>query len=93
MKSSHSMSNGQCVDVALDKDGNVLVRHSRQLEAGRPCVRYTPAEWEAFILGAKDGEFDYGKLPAADAEADAAVMAGNGRGMPLPRAALERMRS
>lgn len=70
MKSSHSMSNSHCVEVARDADGNVFVWHSRQPEDGRPRIRYTPAEWEAFIAGAKDGEFDLGKLPGLTSSVD-----------------------
>ena len=55
-KSTRSGANGQCVEVALNLPGIVAVRHSKRPEAG--VIIYTEAEWQAFIGGAKDGEFD-----------------------------------
>jgi Domain of unknown function (DUF397) len=55
-KSSFSMSNSHCVEVASLPDGGVAVRNSR--DRGGPVLSYTPAEWRAFMHGAKDGEFD-----------------------------------
>lgn len=55
-KSTRSGANGQCVEVALNLPGIVAVRHSKRPEA--EVVIYTEAEWQAFIGGAKDGEFD-----------------------------------
>ena len=65
MKSSYSASNQNCVDVTLDTHGRVLVRHSRQLEPGQPCVSFTREEWETFLLGVNAYEFEYRKLPQA----------------------------
>ncbi len=53
-KSSRS-SIGNCVEVAADA-GDVLLRDSK--DPTGPWMRYTAAEWDAFISGAKDGEFD-----------------------------------
>ena len=55
-KSSRSGGSGQCVEVATNLDGVVAVRHSKRPDA--EVILYTKAEWEAFIGGAKDGEFD-----------------------------------
>jgi uncharacterized protein DUF397 len=55
-KSTRSGANGQCVEVALNLPGIVAVRHSNRPEA--EVIIYTEAEWQAFIGGAKDGEFD-----------------------------------
>jgi Domain of unknown function (DUF397) len=55
-KSSASFSNGNCVEVTLLPDGHVGVRHSRHPEG--PVLRYTSAEWHAFLHGARNGEFD-----------------------------------
>lgn len=55
-KSSYSSANGACVEVADLPDGGRAVRQSRDPEG--PIIEYTRAEWEAFIAGAKDGEFD-----------------------------------
>ena len=54
-KSSDSFSNGNCVEVAED-GGRVLVRDSKH--PGGPVLAFTRAEWEAFLKGAKRGEFD-----------------------------------
>jgi hypothetical protein len=50
---------GNCVEAGPlgDGSGRVAVRHSH-FPTGAAIV-YTRAEWEAFIAGAKDGEFDF----------------------------------
>jgi hypothetical protein len=53
-KSSHSQS-GSCVEVAM-VDGAIAVRDSK--DRGGPALIYTQAEWEAFLGGVKDGEFE-----------------------------------
>ena len=55
-KSSLSFSNGNCVEVARLADGQIGVRHSRRNEG--PVLRFTPAEWHAFLAGVRNGEFD-----------------------------------
>lgn len=55
-KSRHSNSQGTCVEVASLPGGAVAVRNSRHSDS--PALIYTPAEMDAFIRGAKDGEFD-----------------------------------
>ncbi|MFD0773713.1 DUF397 domain-containing protein [Streptomonospora algeriensis] len=44
------------VEVAKFDDGYRAVRDGKRPEKG--TLFFTPAEWEAFVLGAKDGEFD-----------------------------------
>ncbi|MBB4931535.1 hypothetical protein F4561_002355 [Lipingzhangella halophila] len=44
------------VEVAKFDDGFRAVRDGKHPEKG--ILFFTPAEWEAFVLGAKDGEFD-----------------------------------
>ena len=56
VKSSASFSNGNCVEVTQLPDGHVGIRHSQHPEG--PVLRYTPAEWHAFLQGARNGEFD-----------------------------------
>lgn len=50
---------GMCVEAGPLADGTdrVAVRHSRHPD-GKVIV-YTRAEWEAFVNGVKDGEFDF----------------------------------
>jgi Domain of unknown function (DUF397) len=55
-KSRHSNSQGTCVEFADLPGGEVALRNSRHPDS--PALIYTPAEIDAFIRGAKDGEFD-----------------------------------
>ncbi|WP_235609360.1 DUF397 domain-containing protein, partial [Frankia casuarinae] len=48
--------NGQCVEVAFLDAGLVAVRDSKN--QGGPVLIFTPGEWDAFLGGAKDGEFE-----------------------------------
>lgn len=50
-----SDANGNCVEVAII-DGAVLIRHS-QNPAG-PVLSFSYSEWLAFLIGARNGEFD-----------------------------------
>lgn len=54
-KSSRSSANGQCVEVADLVDGTA-VRDSKNPTG--PVLRFTAAEWAAFVGGVKAGEFD-----------------------------------
>jgi hypothetical protein len=55
-KSKRSNPNGNCVEVADLSSGEIAMRNSRFPEG--PALVYTRAEIAAFVLGAKDGEFD-----------------------------------
>jgi transcriptional regulator with XRE-family HTH domain len=55
-KSSHSQGENDCVETAFLPDGGVAVRHSKDPDGS--VLRYTRGEWDAFLKGAKDGEFD-----------------------------------
>jgi hypothetical protein len=56
VKSSLSFANGDCVEVASLPDGRVGVRDSK--DAAGPVLRFTAAEWRAFVGGVHGGEFD-----------------------------------
>jgi hypothetical protein len=56
VKSSLSYANGNCVEVQFPGDGSVLVRNSRDPQG--PALRYTADEWQAFLGGVRNGEFD-----------------------------------
>jgi hypothetical protein len=56
-KSSRSSGGDNCVEVAFAADGSVGVRDSKQQGLG-PVLEFTPTEWEAFLGGVTDGEFD-----------------------------------
>ncbi|MBG0827297.1 DUF397 domain-containing protein [Planomonospora sp. ID67723] len=55
-KSTRSAANGQCVEIAHLSDGKVGVRDSKNRKG--PVLIFTPGEWDAFVGGVKDGEFD-----------------------------------
>jgi hypothetical protein len=55
-KSRHSNSQGTCVELAGLPGGSIALRNSEHPDS--PALIYTPAEIDAFIRGAKDGEFD-----------------------------------
>lgn len=56
VKSRHSgPTGGNCVEVAFLAGGEVAVRNSRHADG--PALVFTPQEWDAFVGGAKDGEF------------------------------------
>jgi hypothetical protein len=56
-KSSRSESNGQCVEVAFLNDGRVAMRDSKDQGHG-PALLFTPGEFNAFVGGVTDGEFN-----------------------------------
>lgn len=57
IKSSFSgPTGGNCVEVAFRGDGQVAVRNSRHADS--PPLVFTGAEWDAFLRGARGGEFD-----------------------------------
>ena len=57
VKSSLSFANGNCVEVASLPDGQIGVRNSRDAEGA--VLQFTSDEWQAFIGGAHNGEFDH----------------------------------
>lgn len=48
------------VEIAYLPEGAVAMRSSLDPET---VLRYTEAEWQAFVLGARDGEFDLEPAP------------------------------
>ncbi|HEU5421651.1 MAG TPA: DUF397 domain-containing protein [Streptosporangiaceae bacterium] len=46
---------GNCVEVAFLPAGEVALRNSRHPDG--PALVFTRAEWDAFLGGARDGEF------------------------------------
>lgn len=73
-KSSFSIDNGTCVEVAFRKSSasgpwtdncvevgtctcdEIKVRDSK--DRGGPVLTFTRAEWDAFVAGVRNGEFD-----------------------------------
>jgi hypothetical protein len=56
-KSSASSYNGNCVEISHLPDGRVAVRDTKDRASG-PALIFTRPEWDAFLTGAKNGEFD-----------------------------------
>ena len=56
-RTSSYSNNGTCVEVADLPDGTRLVRDTKNGDRG-PVLSYSAAEWQAFIIGVKAGEFD-----------------------------------
>ncbi|MGI5219520.1 DUF397 domain-containing protein [Nocardia sp. CA-290969] len=55
-KSSRSQGGSDCVEAAHLSEGHVGVRDSKNPSG--PALVFTPGEWDAFLAGAKGGEFD-----------------------------------
>jgi hypothetical protein len=58
-KSRHSMTNGNCVEIAADSDSIFVHDSVSRTEA---TIRYSSRAWENFLADAKAGQYD----PAAD---------------------------
>lgn len=54
-KSSYSGKETNCVEFRRTPDG-VEVRNSKRPD--QATIAYTTSEWDAFLKGVKDGEFD-----------------------------------
>jgi hypothetical protein len=61
-KSTHSMSNG-CLEVAV-VGGKVALRDSKNKDGA--VLVFTPREWDAFLDGVADGEFQLPKQHTLD---------------------------
>lgn len=57
LKSHVSNPSGNCVELAELPCGEIAIRNSRFPDG--PALLYTRAEIDAFIKGAKDGDFDH----------------------------------
>ena len=69
VKSSFSFANGNCVEVAELPGDSVGIRDSR--DPGGPVLRFTRAEWAAFLGGARRGELERSRPKFAGARARA----------------------
>lgn len=54
-KSSFSVNGGQCVEVRFVENG-IQLRDDKIADS--PVLTFSGAEWDAFLLGAWNGEFD-----------------------------------
>ena len=55
--SSFCGQSGDCVEVRV-RGGEIAVRDGKDPDG--PVLTFTPAEWRAFLAGARVGEFDLG---------------------------------
>ncbi len=61
VKSSLSFAQGNCVEVSNQPGGTIGVRNSR--DSRGPVLRFTSDEWQAFLGGVRNGEFDdFGRI-------------------------------
>lgn len=56
-KSSFSNLNGNCVEARRLPHDRIAVRDTKDNGTG-PVLIFTTAEWDAFMAGAKEGQFD-----------------------------------
>jgi hypothetical protein len=56
-KSTFSNMNGNCVEVGHLSPNRIGVRDTKDNGTG-PILIFMGAEWDAFIAGAKEGQFD-----------------------------------
>jgi hypothetical protein len=56
IKSSLSFANSNCVEAARLSGGQIGVRDSKDPRGG--ILRFTRAEWSAFLSGVRNGDFD-----------------------------------
>jgi hypothetical protein len=54
-KSRHSMTNGNCVEIAADSD-SIFVRDSAN--RAEAAIRYSSRAWRAFLADARVGNYD-----------------------------------
>jgi len=54
--SSFTNGQGACVELAALAGGHVAVRDTK--DRSRPALVYTREEWQAFVAGLANGEFD-----------------------------------
>jgi hypothetical protein len=55
-KKSSFSGNGGCVEVGRLMNGNISVRDSK--DPLKPTNEFTPREWQAFLAGVRNAEFD-----------------------------------
>ena len=56
LKSSFSLGSGECVELAVLPDGFIGMRDSKNPDGS--VLRFTRGEFDAFIRGARSGEFE-----------------------------------
>jgi hypothetical protein len=56
-KSQFSQYNGNCVEIGRLLPDRIGIRDTKDNGSG-PVLIFTGAEWDAFIAGAKEGQFD-----------------------------------
>ncbi|MFI9239583.1 DUF397 domain-containing protein [Streptomyces cinnamoneus] len=52
-KSSYSLANGDCVEVASPAQQSIAVRDSKDVR--RPALAFTPQSWSAFVAIVDNG--------------------------------------
>lgn len=65
-KSSFCNGASSCVEVQRLPDGSVVMRDGKNPDG--PVLTLSAREWDAFVAGVKDGEFDVSALPRPDGD-------------------------
>ncbi len=52
---------GSCVEAGVRPDGDIAVRDTK--DRSKPEHVFTRSEWDAFVAGVKNGEFDFPAAP------------------------------
>lgn len=60
-RKSQASGTGNCVQVAV-RDDQVVVRDSKDPDG--PILTFTATEWDCFLVGVREGEFDRPRLLA-----------------------------
>lgn len=55
-RSERSNTNGACVEARLTENGTIQMRNSRH--AAGEILEFTAQEWDAFLDGVHNGEFE-----------------------------------
>ncbi|GAA0472002.1 DUF397 domain-containing protein [Streptomyces stramineus] len=55
-KSSYSLANGDCVEVASPLPQSIAVRDSKDPHG--PAISFTPDAWTSFVTTVTDGAYD-----------------------------------
>lgn len=56
-QTSRHCPDGNCVEAGVLPDGAISVRDSKDRD--KPAHVFTREEWDAFVAGVKDGQFDF----------------------------------
>jgi hypothetical protein len=71
-KVSNYCRHGGCVAVGALQDGHIAVRDDKVKDG--PLLVFTAAEWNSFVAGVKEGQFDTSVLQSAARQQETDVL-------------------